>query len=206
MEENNGALIDTRLSVTKFIIITNIIIFLFMLVTGEPSNGEYMAEHGALWTPYVIENGEYYRLFTAIFLHFDASHIFNNLLLLFFLGDILERSLGKVMYTIVYILCGLAGNILSMSVEILTSDYSVSAGASGAIFGVVGGVLFEVVYHKGRYRGISTGRILFFVLLSLYVGMSSSGVNNSAHVGGLVSGFVLTAIVQIISDFRSKKA
>ena len=204
MEENTQALIDTRLSVTKVIIILNIAVFLFMMITGDPSNAEYMADHGAVWAPYIVDNGEYYRLFTAVFEHFDVSHIFNNLLLLFFLGDILERTLGRVMYTIVYVLSGIAGNVLSVYMELLTADYSVSAGASGAIFGVVGGVLFEVIYHRGHFRGISTGRMVFFVLLSLYVGVASSGVNNSAHAGGLVCGFLLTAVFQLLIDAKKR--
>ncbi|MCR4842155.1 MAG: rhomboid family intramembrane serine protease [Eubacterium sp.] len=182
---------------TAGLIIINAAVFLVMCIVGNPSDAEYMASHGAMWAGNIVEQGQWWTLITPIFLHFDLEHIVSNMLLLFFIGKIMEDALGPVRFLILYLVAGVAGNVLSLLVEMTTLDYVVSAGASGAVFGVLGGVLFEVLYHKGMYAGMSTRRLIFFILLSLYIGFSSSGINNSAHIGGLVTGFVLAGILTL---------
>ena len=192
-------LVNRELTLTKVILIANVIVFLVMMVLGDPSDAEFMYGHGALWTPSVLQDHEYYRLFTAMFLHFDFEHILSNLVLLFFMGDILEKALGKVRFFVVYIVSGIVGNVITMFLESQNADYAVSAGASGAIFGVLGGILFEVLLCKGHFAYITTGRMVFFILFSLYVGFSDSSINNAAHIGGLIGGFICTAVVYYLT-------
>ncbi len=187
---------------TKLIIALNIIVFVAYTVMGDPSDAEFMYRHGAVFSPAVTEGHEYYRLLTAVFLHFDFGHIFNNMILLYFLGDALEKGLGKFRYMLVYLASGILGNVATVWIESLNGDYSVSAGASGAVFGILGAFVFEVLSHRGRYAGISGKRLLFFILLSLYSGFATAGVNNIAHVAGMISGFFITFIV----DFPRKKS
>ena len=177
------------------IVIINILVFVVLDIIGDTENATFMVAHGAVFPPLVVIEGEYYRLFTAMFLHFGINHLFSNMLVLFFLGDNLERAIGHVKYLVIYLLSGLCGGVFSMYMMYKNNDMAVSAGASGAIFGMVGALLYIVVINKGRLEDITLRRLGFMVILSLYLGYTSTGVDNMAHLGGLVSGFVLAVIL-----------
>ena len=117
------------------------------------------------------------------------------MLLLFVLGDNLERALGKVKYAVFYLVCGVGANVASMCVNLMEGSYAVSAGASGAIFGVVGGLLYVVAVNRGRLEDLSTRQLGILAAFSLYHGFTSSGVNNVAHVAGLLLGVVMGAVL-----------
>ena len=143
----------------------------------------------------ILENGEYYRLFTSMFLHFGIEHLFGNMLTLIFLGELLEKRIGKFRVILIYILGGLAGNLLSLAKEMITGNYAISAGASGAIFAVLGALVFLVVRHRGKLPGTSGQRLAVIALLTLADGFVSTGVDYMAHLGGMAAGFVLAAIL-----------
>ena len=84
-------------------------------------------------------------------------------------------------------------------------EYTVGAGASGAIYGVIGGLLWALIRNRGRLEDLSTGQIAFFVLLSLYYGFSDSGVDNSAHIGGLLIGFLLSILMYRVRKKRNNR-
>ena len=184
--------------VNTLMIAINVIVF-FLTVRYTYSN-RYLVEHGALYWPYVIGEGEYYRLFTYMFLHSGYSHIVNNMLVLLFIGDNLERAAGKLRYLIIYLGSGVMAGVVSMLWNIYQQEQVVCVGASGAIFGVVGAVAFIVIINKGRLEDISGRQIILFVILSLYGGLTSQGVDNAAHIGGLVTGAILAAVL-----YRRKK-
>ena len=176
-------------------IAVNVIYFLYLETTGSTENTEFMVSHGAMYAPYVLEGGEYFRLLTSIFMHFGINHIMNNMLILFILGDNLERALGHVKYFFFYLLCGVGANILSMIINIGEYRTIVSAGASGAIFGVIGGLLYAVAVNRGRLEGLSTRQLVVVIVCSLYFGFSSTGVDNAAHIAGLVIGIFMGLIL-----------
>ena len=97
----------------------------------------------------IIEGGEYYRLFACMFLHFGIEHLLNNMLVLFVLGSRLERVIGKIKFLIIYLVGGLLGNVISVLVELKSMDFAVSAGASGAVFAVMGAMIYIVIRNKG---------------------------------------------------------
>lgn len=173
----------------------NVIVFFILTSQGMTEDGMFLLEHGAVFVPVVMEDGEYYRLFTSMFLHFGFEHLMNNMVTLVLLGWNLEIEIGKIKFLIIYILSGLGGNILSAWYEVWTVDYSISAGASGAIFGVIGALLYVAMRNRGRIGDISGRGIVFMIILSLYYGFTSSGVDNLAHIGGLVTGFVLGVLL-----------
>ncbi|WP_343210200.1 rhomboid family intramembrane serine protease [Anaerolentibacter hominis] len=177
------------------IIAVNIIVYLVVSLGGSVYDSEYMLSKGAMYWPYVIGGKEYYRLFTYMFLHFGLSHLFNNMLVLWFIGDNLERAVGKVKYLIIYFGTGVLAGAASMIWNMSRSQPVVSVGASGAIFGVVGALLYVVTVNRGRLEDLSTGRLMLFVLLSVYSGIVSQGVDNMAHIGGFISGLVLALIL-----------
>ncbi len=176
------------------LIILNVIYFLYLEIAGSSEDSLFMVQHGAMYTPLILEYGEYYRLLTSMFMHFGINHIVNNMLVLFILGDNLERALGRVKYLMFYLLCGVGANIVSMFVGMNRPVQAVGAGASGAIFGVIGGLLYVVGVNKGRLEDLNSRQLIIMVLFSLYFGFTSSGVDNVAHVAGLVIGMILAAI------------
>lgn len=185
------------------IIIINILYFLFLEIQGSTLDTGLMLKYGAMYAPYIMQ-GEEWRLFTSIFMHFGVSHLANNMLILYLLGDNVERAFGHIKYLIIYILTGVGANIVSMyfSIYISKRDYfSVGAGASGAIFGIIGALLFAVIANKGRLEDVSSRQLFILLGLSLYFGFTSSGVDNVAHVFGAVIGFVLSVIL-----YRKKRA
>ena len=189
-----GSRYGKKAYVNGLLIALNVLFFLYLEITGSSENVYFMYTKGAMSAPAVLEDGEYYRLLTAMFMHFGIRHIMNNMLVLFVLGDNLERALGHVKYLIFYLLCGIGSNWVSMMAH-STDTMTVSAGASGAIFGVVGGLLYVVTANKGRLEDLSTRQLVIMILFSLYLGYTSTGVDNTAHLSGLVIGIVLAIIL-----------
>ena len=156
----------------------NVIVFLVLSFLGMTEDGEFMLKHGAMYVPYLIQRGEYYRLFSSMFLHFGYDHLVNNMIVLVAMGWNLELDIGKVKFLIVYFVSGLAGNVLSAWWDIQTGSMAISAGASGAI------------RNRGRIGDISGRGLVFMIVLTLYYGFTSGGVDNMAHIGGLLAGFL----------------
>lgn len=187
---------NRRIAYVNFVLIAvNVLVFLFLETQGSTENSKFMIDHGALFEPSILYDGEYWRLLTAVFMHFGMEHLANNMLLLFVLGDNMERALGKVKYVIFYLVCGVGANVASVYVNVEKGEYVVSAGASGAIFGVIGGLLYAVTINRGHLEDLSTTQMAVLAGFSLYHGFTSSGVNNVAHVAGLVLGIVMAAVL-----------
>ena len=177
--------------VNTAIIIINVLCFLYLELQGSTENAGFMLAHGAMFAPLVVDHGQYYRLVTSVFMHFGVSHLMNNMLVLFVLGDNLERALGHVKYLIFYLLCGVGANLVSMTVNLMTGSLSVGAGASGAIFGVVGGLVYAVGVNRGRLEDLTSRQLGVMILLTLYHGFTSMNIDNAAHIGGLAAGILL---------------
>ncbi|MCD8075478.1 MAG: rhomboid family intramembrane serine protease [Lachnospiraceae bacterium] len=186
--------IKSRQPVNLAIVVTNILVFLILSVMGDTENGYFMLVHGACYTPYVTEYGEYYRLLTSMFLHFGVQHLFNNMLVLMFLGDEVEKMAGKLRFLAIYFVGGLAGNIVSVVYDLYTADYRVSAGASGAIFSVIGALLAVVLLNRGKIPAYTKKRMFLMASLSVLQGLTATGVDNCAHIGGLICGFLLAML------------
>ena len=186
---------------TAALSVINIAVFFFLSLFGDTEDAAFMFQHGAMYEPTVTQGHEFYRIFTSMFLHFGISHLVNNMVLLGALGWNLELEIGKIRLLIIYLISGIGGNLLSLYREIATETYAVSAGASGAIFGLMGALFYVVVANRGRLGRLSGRGMLVMVMLSLYFGLTSSGVDNWAHIGGLISGFVMAVIL-----YRGKNA
>lgn len=172
----------------------NVLVFLILSFGGQTEDGYYMLEHGAMYTPFVLE-GEYYRMFTSIFLHFGMEHLASNMLSLLVFGFNLEPVLGSVKTALIFVISGLGGNALSLITEITETNPAVSAGASGAIFGLTGALLSLTLIYRGRIGDVTPRGMLIMVALSLYTGYTSEGIDNMAHIGGLITGILLTLIL-----------
>lgn len=182
-------------SVTIGIVAVNVLVYLILESQGDTRNGLFIAEHGGMYPTFLLYDHQWWRLLTAGFLHFGAAHLVNNMVILYCMGSRMERAAGHIRFLVIYMLSLLGGSLLSYAVMLHTGEFAVSAGASGAVFGIIGGVLWIVLLCKGRLEDITTRGILIMLLLSVYFGFSSSGVDNWCHIGGAVTGFVATAIL-----------
>lgn len=183
-----------RAYVNITIIVVNVLYFLFLELKGPTEDLDLLKQYGAMYAPLVVEQGEYYRIFTSMFIHIGFSHLLNNMIILFVLGDNLERALGEIKYFIFYFACGAGANIISMLISIQSNRLTVSAGASGAIFGVIGGLIYAVAVNKGRLEDLSSRQLIMLVICSLYYGFTGTGVDNAAHISGLILGILLAVV------------
>ena len=160
--------------VTVFLILINMLVFVITELTGGTEDTMHMLQCGAAYTPAIIQ-GEYYRIFTSMFLHFGMQHLANNMLVLFVLGGRLERTTGKLKYLLIYLLGGAGGNLLCVFLELNHRDFAVSAGASGAVFAVMGAMIYAVIRGKGHIEDLSARQVVIMAAFSLYFGFTSEG-------------------------------
>jgi rhomboid protease GluP len=169
--------------VVSTLLAINIIVYLVTLIPGI---GEDVVAWGVSFN-FLIANGEWWRIVTAMFLHGGFAHILFNAFSLFVFAPDLERLIGKGRFILIYFASGLAGNILTYIIQ----DYSyASLGASGAIFGVFGAFAALVYYTRNNFPQLKQV-VLPLVIISVVMTFLSSGINVTAHLGGLVTGFVI---------------
>ncbi len=181
--------------VTLVLIAVNFVVFLVLEMQGSTQDGFFMLTHGALYGPSVLEDGEYYRLLTAAFLHFGAAHLMNNMLLLFLMGQRLEHEMGSVRFALVYFVSALGANAFTVFFYTAIGNYAVSAGASGALMGVIGALFARILKGRGSVDGIDRRQMVILIFFTLYSGFVSSSTNNAAHISGMLFGFLLGLIL-----------
>ena len=170
--------------ITYFLIVFNIICFFVPYLLGEETQFiQSFSVHGPS-----IRNGEYYRLLTGIFLHGSIWHLLFNCYALYTIGSQIENFLGRAKYTMIYLFSGLIGSLFSMSF----GGNTASIGASGAIFGLMGALLYFGYYYRVYLGTVVKSQILPIILLNLGLGFLLNGVDNFAHIGGLVGGIMIT--------------
>lgn len=181
--------------VTIALVAINVLVFLYSdLLSGKTQE---ILDWGSLGYVSITEHQEWYRFITSMFLHLDSEHIFNNMLVLIFIGSYLEKYLGHGKYLILYFSSGLLADCTSMLYNIMISDPTPSVGASGAIFGVMGGLVVAILQARRQHRQWDIRRIAFMVFFSLYGGYTSQRVDNSAHVGGFLSGVLFCILLTL---------
>lgn len=171
----------------------NVVMFLISLRSVEVLWAE-----GLLGATEVLGNGEYGRLITSMFLHSDLEHLFNNMLVLLFLGAMLEKEIGHFRLFYVYMISGVAGNLFSLGMQFVSGAFHYSLGASGGVFGLDGLLLAMVIFAGKRFPQVTPNKVAAMLLLSLYSGFRSEGIDNWAHVGGLIAGFLLGTVICFI--------
>lgn len=189
------------------IVVINIIYFLFIVITkgyDAVYDTDIMLKMGAL-SYQTFMSGRWYEIITSFFMHFGFSHLANNMLLLLYVGCELEDRIGSFKYFIIYMLTGICGNLVSLWHYHYIGEFVVSAGASGAIFGVIG-ALFVVLLKKGKNsQNLTPKRLLFLAGITIYYGMTTIGVDNAAHIGGLLCGIIVGLLLSKISQYGKLK-
>lgn len=185
-----------QLSATIVLIMINAVVFIAETTAGGSTNTDVAIRFGAQYTP-LIQQGQWWRLFTSMFLHFGIMHIATNMYALYSLGTSVERMFGHGRFLIIYLVSGFCGNLLSYLIERQTHHYAVSAGASGAIFGLMG--VFLMMALMPRWRSyVPVRSVLINLGINLAVGFSNRQINMNAHLGGLIGGMLCTLVMLTI--------
>lgn len=183
--------------VSGVIVVVNIVVYILCMFTGNR-----LYRLGSLNVVDVLAGREYGRIVWAMFLHSGISHIFNNMLILFFMGAMIEKEIGHLCYALLFFLSGIGGNLVSLYVKAVNYDMSASVGASGAVFGLDGVLLAMVLLSGRKMANVTPTRVMAMILLSLYNGFSTENIDNAAHVGGLVVGFLGGCAVCVLQRGR----
>ena len=139
-----------------------------------------------------MENSK--RLITSAFLHIGIMHLLCNMYSLYVIGPQLESFFGKTKFLIIYLFSAISGNLLSM---VFPGDGGLSAGASGAIFGLLGSLLYFGYHYRVYLGNVVKSQIIPLIILNLMIGFMLPGINNAAHIGGLIGGVLVTMAVGV---------
>lgn len=171
--------------VTFFLLFLNIGAFILYTILGD-----MLYNIGSLSALDIINKQEYYRFISCMFLHGGVEHLVSNMLFLIILGEMLEQEIGHFWFSILYMVTGIGSGIFSIGYELFTNQFYHSVGASGAICGLIGALLVLVIKNNGNYGELSVRRMIFAIVYLIYTGLRSPMVNNAAHIGGLITGFL----------------
>ena len=185
--------------ITVSLIIINVIVFILMYIFGKGSQDAFTLIKFGAFQKDLILGGEYYRLITSAFLHIGIFHLLFNCYALYVIGRQLESFLGKIKFLIIYLVSALCGSLMSMIFPI-----SISAGASGAIFGLLGSLLYFGYNYRVYLGTVLKSQIIPLIIINLIFGFMVSGINNAAHIGGLIGGILITMSLGI--KYKSKKS
>lgn len=191
---------------TVLLILINVIVFVIMemLSRGLSENDKilFLLNHGAAESGYIFDYGQYYRLFTCMFLHSGFSHLGGNMMVLFFMGRAVEKVYGKWNFLLLYFVTGLVSSLVSALFHYHT--YTISVGASGAIFGVVGAM---VIYALNQNHSRKSGLIKIIVIVAVLLYAARSGVRDTqvdyiAHLSGVAAGMIYGLIYMVIKRHK----
>lgn len=195
---------------TPYVTYTIMIICAILYLLTSISSGNFIDQnpnvlynYGALVNFNMMNNNpvELFRLISSVFLHAGIFHLLCNMYSLYVIGPQLESFFGKTKFVIIYIVSGVVGNLLSLS---FLQDNIVSVGASGAIFGLLGSLLYFGYHYRVYLSSVIKSQIIPLILLNLGIGFVASGINNFAHIGGLIGGILISMAVGV--KYKSNKS
>ncbi len=185
--------------VSAGLVICNVIVYICCLLgIGN------LEEAGCLDAYAVLREGEYGRIIWSMFLHGSTQHLFSNMLILFFMGAMIEKETGHLCYGFLYFLSGIGGGLLSLYMKVRTGDFRPSIGASGAVFGLDGVLMAMVLFWDEGMDRVTPQRVIFMIMLSLYSGLMSNDIDNAGHIGGLFTGFLAGCAMCMIHRARKR--
>ncbi len=181
-----------RIIVTYVIMAICVFLFFVSFIVGKGETDAYALNLLGAVSSSAIRNGQIWRLLTGTFLHAGIIHLFVNLYSLCIIGTQLENFVGKKKFLTIYLISAISGSLMSSLFSL-----SLSVGASGAIFGLLGSMLY-FGYHYRLYLGnVLRAQIVPLILMNLFLGFMLTGIDNLAHIGGLIGGYLTTMAVGI---------
>jgi rhomboid protease GluP len=184
-----------RSPVTSVLLLAVAAVFLLETWAGGSTNPQVLYAFGANEPISVLRQGEWWRLFTSMFLHIGFAHVLLNGWALFQLGALYEMAVGSPRMLGVYLASGLAGSVAS----VLWRTEGLSAGASGAIFGLLGAMIAFLLRRRDRltpYAKSLLSQLVVWAGINVFFGFSIGAIDNAAHLGGCAAGFLLGLLVQ----------
>lgn len=171
--------------ITYILIFINILFYVLSIISNSFYNSMVL-------NPSKILNGEYYRLLSCIFMHGGIIHLLCNMYCLYVIGPQVESFFGKIKYIVIYLLSGIIGSLMSLSIT-----NSISLGASGAIFGLLGSILYFGYHYRVYLSQAIKSQIIPLIVLNLFLGFILNGVDNAAHIGGLIGGVLVSMMAGV---------
>lgn len=178
--------------VTFILMMINISIWMLMEARGGSYDSGNLLNFGALYAPLVVGKNEYWRLFTANFIHIGATHLFFNCFSLYIFGSRLEKYMTRLQFSIVYICSGLFGAGFSLTSHFIYDRFSITAGASGAIYGLIGSIIVCSRLTGRSIDGLNDYIMIIFFIMGLAISLVSPNVDSIAHIGGFIGGILFT--------------
>ena len=170
---------------------------LMMFIASEIF-GDVIYYMGASRPDLVLFKHQIYRLLSSNYLHFGWEHFYGNMVSLVVLGAVLEKAIGSLRYFLLYTGSGILGSLVSAVYYESIGEIAWSAGASGAIFGIIGGLAASLIFRREELPGIDIKWMTFAVCASLFHGFQSYGIDNAAHIGGCAGGFILALLLRVL--------
>ncbi len=171
--------------ITYILIFINILFYVLSIISNSFYNSMVL-------NPSKILNGEYYRLLSCIFMHGGIIHLLCNMYCLYVIGPQVESFFGKIKYIVIYLLSGIIGSLMSLSIT-----NSISLGASGAIFGLLGSILYFGYHYRVYLSQAIKSQIIPLIVLNIFLGFILNGVDNAAHIGGLIGGILVSMMAGV---------
>ncbi|MCR8642683.1 rhomboid family intramembrane serine protease [Paenibacillus sp. N1-5-1-14] len=190
--------------ITSILIAINVAVFLVMLLTGTSFSNETLYDFGAMFDLPGMQP-EWWRNFTAMFLHAGFGHLFFNMFTIVIFAPPLEIMLGKVRYLLLYLISGVAGNLVSAWMHKLQSEYYIGVGASGAIYGLYAAFLFLAVFRKDIMDQATRQTILIIIVAGFVSSVITPRVDIYAHLGGFIGGFGSLALIVLSIKRRVRR-
>ena len=197
--------------ITHTLIAINVVVFIIMVLIGGSSvitapSTHFLLSFGASFGEYVFDGGQFWRLLTSNYLHIGLPHLLFNMWCLYSIGLELEEFMGSAFFIVTYTVSGVCGSLVSCLYYMSIGYPTVSAGASGAIFGIAGALLIVALYIGSKYNrnqfNYDYSSLLFFIGFNIVYGFQVVGIDNAAHLGGLLFGAVFGVIFVLIKEIE----
>ncbi len=184
---------------TYLLIAVQVVMFLLLELSGGSTNTATLTAFGAKNNVLILE-GEWWRFVTPMFLHIGLTHLLFNTFALWSVGAAVERIYGSGRFLLIYLVSGIFGSIASF-----VFNTAIAAGASGAIFGCLGALLYLAISNRKLFFRTMGTNIIVIILINLGIGFTVSGIDNAGHLGGLAGGFLTALAVRLPKQFQPVK-
>lgn len=191
-EEEENVFAFGKPKMVYLLLAINVLLYFLLEASGGSESIETLIKFGAKYNPAMLIDGEWWRVISSMFLHIGFFHLLMNMIAVYYLGTLVERIYGSWRFIVIYFLAGIGGGLASF-----TFTTNVSAGASGALFGLFGALLFFGLIYKHLFFKTIGMNLLVLIAINIVFGLTVPQIDNSAHIGGLVAGFIAAAIVYL---------
>lgn len=193
------------LTISNLLIVFNVFVFLLTSIGGDLNEAQYLVKCGGLIAP--LQSGEYYRIFTAMFLHSGIIHLISNVVFIYLIGNDLEKFVSKPAFICIFLGGGMSGNLFTVISYMNAHNYNtVSVGASGACMALLGAIVVLRFFDDKVKDYISMPLLIALVVMNCSsIFSTKSNINYVAHVGGLIGGAVITLIYSCIHRWKMNK-